>query len=109
MIGGLIGLFQRFLFAERGWVRWLADSAYWSYLASLPPVVVFQFLVVDWDVAAGFKFLVVSAATLMTVLVTYRRVVRYTWVGRLLNGPRTRPVGRDAAGQLASLEPAEAS
>jgi peptidoglycan/LPS O-acetylase OafA/YrhL len=91
MVGGLIGLFLRVLSTERAWVRWLADSAYWCYLASLPPVIVFQFLVVDWEVPAVVKFLVVSAATTALVLTTYWLFVRYTWVGGLLNGPRERP------------------
>ena len=50
MVGGLLGLFLRYLSVERAWVRWLADSAYWCYLASLPPVVVFQYLVIDWPI-----------------------------------------------------------
>jgi glucans biosynthesis protein C len=88
MVGGLLGLFLRVLSAERPWVRWLADSAYWCYLASLPLVVLFQHFVVDWDVPAVVKFVVVSAATTAFLLVTYRYCVRYTWIGRLLNGPR---------------------
>ena len=91
MVGGLLGLFLRFLSAERAWVRWLADSAYWCYLASLPPVILFQHLVVDWDVPVMVKFVVVTAATTAFVLVTYQYCVRYTWIGRLLNGPRERP------------------
>jgi peptidoglycan/LPS O-acetylase OafA/YrhL len=91
MVGGLLGLFLRVVSAERAWVRWLADSAYWCYLASLPVVVLFQFLIADWDVSSVVKFLVVSVATSAVVLVTYRLFVRYTWVGRLLNGPRTKP------------------
>ena len=91
MIGGLLGLFLRVLSTQRSWVRWLADSAYWCYLASLPPVILLQFLVVDWDVPATVKFLVVTAATTGLVLLTYQLFVRYTWIGRLLNGPRERP------------------
>ncbi|HEX3150953.1 MAG TPA: acyltransferase family protein [Gemmataceae bacterium] len=88
MIGGLLGLFLRFLSVERAWVRWLADSAYWCYLVSLPPVIVFQFWIADWDVPGVVKFLVVGAGTMAVVLATYRIGVRYTWIGRLLNGPR---------------------
>ena len=91
MVGGLLGLFLRLLSAERAWVRWLADSAYWCYLASLPPVILFQFWLLDWAAPAVVKFLVVSAATTGTVLLTYRLFVRYTWIGRLLNGPQARP------------------
>jgi glucans biosynthesis protein C len=109
MVGGLTGLFLRFLSVERAWVRWLADSAYWCYLASLPPVVAFQFLVFDWELPAAVKFLAVSSGTLTTVLVTYRLFVRYTWLGRLLNGSLTRPTSRDGELQLTVLAPAEAT
>ena len=37
MVGGLVGVVLRYLSTERAWVRWLADSAYWCYLVSLPP------------------------------------------------------------------------
>ena len=88
MVGGLLGLFLRYLSTERAWVRWLADSAYWCYVASLPPAVAFQYLVIDWTMPAAGKLLVVFVATTATVLVSYRLFVRYTWIGRLLNGPR---------------------
>jgi glucan biosynthesis protein C len=90
MVGGLIGLFLRYLSVERPWARWLADSAYWCYLASLPAVVLFQWLAFDWDAPAPVKVFAVTAATLATVLATYRLFVRYTGIGRLLNGPRER-------------------
>jgi peptidoglycan/LPS O-acetylase OafA/YrhL len=90
MVGGLVGLFLRYLSRERAWVRWLADSSYWCYLASLPPVILFQYALVTWDVAAVVKFSVVTAATTVVLLASYRWLVRYTWVGRLLNGPRER-------------------
>ena len=88
MIGGLFGLFLHFLSRERAWVRWLADSAYWCYLVSLPLVVMFQYLIVDWNAPAMIKFLTVSVATMAVLLATYRYCVRWTWIGRLLNGPR---------------------
>jgi hypothetical protein len=109
MVGGLTGLFLRFLSAERAWVRWLADSSYWCYLASLPPAVAFQLLVFDWELPAAVKFLAVSAGTLTTVLVTYRLFVRYTWLGRLLNGSRIRPTSRDGEMRLTVLALADAS
>jgi hypothetical protein len=93
MVGSLLGLFLSWLSRERAWVRWLADSAYWCYLASLPPIVLLQHLATGWEVPSGVKCLFVTAATMALLLVTYRWGVRYTWVGRLLNGPRV-PVGR---------------
>jgi peptidoglycan/LPS O-acetylase OafA/YrhL len=88
MLGGLTGLFLAYLSKERAWVRWLADSSYWCYLASLPPILLFQHLLTEWAALALVKFAVVSAATTAVLLVSYRWCVRYTWIGVLLNGVR---------------------
>lgn len=90
-IGGLIGLFLRYLSRERKTIRWLADSSYWCYLMSLPPIMLLQYLAVDWNVNAIAKFTAVTVITMALLLLSYRYLVRYTWIGRLLNGPRTRP------------------
>ncbi len=89
-IGGLLGLFLHFLSRERAWVRWMADSSYWCYLASLPPIVLFQFLALSWDIPGPLKFAFVSVATIVLLLLTYQFGVRYTVIGRLLNGPRVK-------------------
>jgi glucans biosynthesis protein C len=91
LIGGLIGLFMHCLSNESRSIRWLAESSYWCYLASLPPIVLFQFLVVSWDIPAIVKFAVVTSATMALLLITYRYLVRYTWLGSMLNGPRFKP------------------
>jgi len=91
-IGGLIGLFLRYLSRERAWVRWMADSSYWCYLASLPPIVLLQFLALPWEIPGPLKFACVSLATIALLLLTYQYGVRYTCIGRLLNGPRRESV-----------------
>jgi glucan biosynthesis protein C len=55
MIIGLIGLFQHYFAKPKAWVRWGADSAYWCYIASLPPIVLLQFLVEHWPIPAIIK------------------------------------------------------
>lgn len=91
MIGGLTGLFLKYLSRQHAVVRWLADSSYWCYLASLPPVVLLQYLALDLPIAAPIKFAAVSIGTIGVLLVTYQWGVRYTWVGVLLNGAREKP------------------
>ncbi|UCF22861.1 MAG: hypothetical protein JSV72_18510, partial [Ralstonia sp.] len=40
------------------------------------------------------KFTLLIAVATAILLVSYRFLVRYTWIGRLLNGPRTREPGK---------------
>ncbi|WP_197440924.1 acyltransferase family protein [Thalassoglobus neptunius] len=89
---GLMGLFRRFVNAENPTIRYLSDSSYWLYLAHLPLIFVAQILVRDWSAPAFLKFVLINVVVTGILLITYDKMVRYTWLGRLLNGPRTRPV-----------------
>lgn len=88
---GCIGLFNRLLTQENKTVRYLSDSAYWLYLAHLPLIVYMQVVVRDWDLAAWPKFLIICTLCTVLLLISYQYLVRYTVIGRLLNGPRLRP------------------
>ncbi len=90
MIWGMTGLGLTWLAKPRGWVRWLSDSAYWVYLVHLPLVGVGMILLRGWGVSPWVKFVVIVAAAGVATLMSYRYLVRMTWLGRALNGPRTR-------------------
>lgn len=85
---GLVGAAARFLHAERPWMRWMADSSYWMYVAHLPLVLILQWAVSASPVGALAKFAFIVAATTGVLLVAYAFAVRPTWIGRMLNGPR---------------------
>ena len=87
---GLIGLFRRVFATERRGVRYLSDASYWMYVVHLPLIMAAQWLVRDWSVPAIPKFVLVCAAVSALLLATYRAFVRYTPIGTMLNGPRTR-------------------
>ena len=91
MTFGLIGLFRRLLSGERYWVRYLSDASYWMYLLHLPLVILAQDWIRDWDIPRIPKFLAICWGVSGLLLLTYRYLVRYTPIGTLLNGPRTRP------------------
>jgi peptidoglycan/LPS O-acetylase OafA/YrhL len=87
---GLMGLFRKVLTRERGWVRYLSDASYWLYLTHVPLVIAAQVIVRDWDLPPLAKFVLILTAVIGFLLIVYQAMVRYTWLGRLLNGPRTR-------------------
>ena len=91
MIFGLMGLFRAILSVERYWVRYLSDSAYWMYLMHLTLVIALQAWVRTWDVAPVLKFALIVLTTCAILLVLYQLVVRYTIIGTMLNGKRSRP------------------
>jgi peptidoglycan/LPS O-acetylase OafA/YrhL len=96
MTFGLMGVFRRVCSTESPKIQYLSDSAYWLYLAHLPLIIAAQYLVRDWPIPALSKFLLIVVVVTTFLLWTYQALVRYTWLGRFLNGPRTRPTASDA-------------
>lgn len=72
--------------------RYVSDSAYFLYLMHLPLIFVPQYLMKQVDLPAFVKFTVVCISTTAVLLLIYEKVVRYTPIGTLLNGPRKRPI-----------------
>lgn len=91
MTFGLMGLFRRLFSVESPTMRYLSDSAYWLYLAHLPLIIAAQYAVRDWPLPALAKLVLIVVVVTSFLLWTYQTLVRYTWLGRFLNGPRVRP------------------
>ena len=87
---GLMGLFRLIAGRERFWVRYLSDAAYWMYLAHMPLIVVGQMLLVSWPLNVHLKFGLLCLGVALLLLVSYQLAVRYTFIGKGLNGPRER-------------------
>lgn len=99
-----IGMFRALLTRENHTIRYLSDSAYWLYLAHLPLCIVLQVWLSQWRAPALVKFALLSLGLTAFLLLTYHFLVRYTWIGRLLNGPRKRPATAPAVQESASSQ-----
>ena len=90
MCFGLIGLFRLIASRERFWVRYVSDASYWLYLWHLPLIVIAFELLVGWRIGSHIKFVLINVSVTALLLVVYQFAVRYTPIGTMLNGNRTR-------------------
>ena len=90
IIFGLIGLFRRFFSGGNRRIRYISDSSYWLYVMHLPPIMLLQIWVSDWPLASAVKLLGICTVSTVALLVIYEYAVRYTWIGTMLNGKKTR-------------------
>ena len=93
---GLIGTVFHFSTANRKTYRFLADSSYWSYLFHLIPLIIVQHWFANSELRASMSYVITSLLTIGICIVSYRYLVRYTLIGRLLNGPRQRSIDRSS-------------
>jgi glucans biosynthesis protein C len=109
MIFAWFGLFLKYFSRPIRIVRYLSDASYWIYLTHIPVTLFFTGLILPVPVSPLLKFPLIVAATLLVLIYAYDRVVRYTWLGTALNGPRIRtplelppaPAGAPAPGRTA--------
>ena len=94
-----IGMFRSLLTRENPAIRYLSDSAYWLYLAHLPLCIVAQALISRWPLPVWVKLPLLASVLIGFLLLTYDQLVRYTWVGSMLNGPRKRPTIHQTRGR----------
>ncbi|QDV46265.1 glucans biosynthesis protein [Stieleria neptunia] len=91
MTFGMMGVFRQLLSRQSQTMRYLSDSSYWLYLAHIPLIIYAQYWVRDYPLPPFLKFLIVCVFTSIVLLVSYQLLIRYTPIGTLLNGKRTRP------------------
>jgi peptidoglycan/LPS O-acetylase OafA/YrhL len=86
---GLLGLALGTI--KRPWpsLSYLADSSYWVYLCHLPIVGLLQIDLLPVRASATLKFFVVFSVTMAVCLASYQVMVRHTFLGLWLHGPRT--------------------
>ncbi len=84
----LVGAARRFLHAANPVVTYLAEASYWVYLIHVPVLLFFQHLVQDLAAPSLAKVIVVIGGTLFVSLLSYQLLVRYSFMGAILNGRR---------------------
>ncbi|MFT4076478.1 MAG: acyltransferase family protein [Asticcacaulis sp.] len=85
---GLIGAAHAFLKRENPVLRYLSDASYWIYILHIPVVMGLQLATRHVAAPAELKFAAILLATVMIGLFTYQFMVRYSFIGAILNGRR---------------------
>ena len=85
---GFIGLTERVIHSVNVTIRWLVDSSYWTYILHLPVVCGITFYLFNFDWWPEGEFLIACVLTSFICFVSYQLLVRYTFIGSLLNGKR---------------------
>jgi glucans biosynthesis protein C len=101
----LVGLASRYLSRSRPALRYLADSSYWIYLSHMPAMVLVVALAGTLALGTAPEFALVTLGSLAFSLLTYPLLVRYTVIGRMLNGRRTRKPRRGPLSVRAASNP----
>jgi glucan biosynthesis protein C len=81
---------KRFLDFNSRNIRFISDSSYWVYLMHYPLITFIQAFLVTLPVSIYIKFIASAAMVFGIGIVTYRYLVRYTFIGNMLNGKRVR-------------------
>ena len=97
----VIGLALRFLSGFSPVRRYLADASYWLYLIHMPILMALQVAIFDLDWPWPIKFGGILLVALPLMLASYQWLVRYSFIGTVLNGRRMRREGQLAAATTA--------
>ena len=84
----LIGLALRFMSGFSPTRRYLADASYWLYLIHMPIVMALQVALSQLDWPGLVKFAMILVVALPPMLASYHLLVRFTFIGVILNGRR---------------------
>jgi peptidoglycan/LPS O-acetylase OafA/YrhL len=85
-----VGLALRFMSGFSPARRYLADASYWLYLIHMPIVMALQVAVFRLDWPWPIKFATILVVALPAMLASYHLLVRYSFIGIVLNGRRLR-------------------
>jgi peptidoglycan/LPS O-acetylase OafA/YrhL len=94
---------KRFLNYDSRFMRYVSDSSYWIYIIHYPLVTFIQVFFGPLAISGYIKYFASSALVFGIGLFTYRYMVRYTFIGTMLNGKKIKPkIDPPSAGVLAA-------
>jgi peptidoglycan/LPS O-acetylase OafA/YrhL len=83
-----VGAAVRFLSKPSPVTRYLADASYWVYLMHMTTIMFFLTAMRPYDWHWTVKLAICVGGSMPILLVTYHYLVRFTWIGAILNGRR---------------------
>ena len=83
-----IGAAIRYMSYESPVTRYISDASYWIYLMHLGTVSFFMLAIRPYDWHWSIKLAIMLTGSMAILLVTYHYLVRFTWIGAILNGRR---------------------
>jgi peptidoglycan/LPS O-acetylase OafA/YrhL len=84
----VLGLALRFMSGFSPTWRYLADASYWLYLIHMPIVMALQVALSQRDWPGLIKFVIILVVAIPPMLASYHLLVRFTFIGVVLNGRR---------------------
>jgi peptidoglycan/LPS O-acetylase OafA/YrhL len=88
MTFAVMGLALRFMSGFSPTWRYLADASYWLYIIHLPIVMALQVMLSQLDWPGLIKFAIILVVAVPPMLASYHLMVRFTFIGAVLNGRR---------------------
>ena len=83
-----LGCALRFFDRESPWIVYVSQSAYWVFLVHLPLVFLAGWWLVQFDLPATLKFVLVCGFTSVIAFTTFHYGVQKTWISDFLYGRR---------------------
>jgi len=83
-----MGCALRYFDYESPWILYVSQSSYWVFLIHMIPVGFASWWMMQYNIPAELKFLVVVSFATVVCFVTYHYAVQKTWISVLLNGRR---------------------
>lgn len=81
---------KKLLNKESRLMRYISDASYWIYLVHVPLLLYFQTFFVPMEMPLIFKFFLSIALVFIVSTVVYDLLIRYSFVGSMLNGKKSR-------------------